>query len=193
MKQILSLSISLVLCLVCSFQASAQRHLPGQKGIQLTVSSIDGYLFDNKKEIAFSGELAISNYTKNGNHTLFGIEYFEKRYNYKDVAIPVSQFTAEGGYYCNFLSNTGKNIFFSIGLSAIGGYETSNWGKKLLFDGSTLENKDCFIYGGSVGFEIETFLTDRIIFLTHIRERILFGSTIGKFHTQIGCGLKFIL
>lgn len=185
--------ISFVLCLVFCDQAQAQRYLSGQKGLQVTASSVDGYLFNNSQDEAFSFGLALSKYTKNQNRMVFGIEYLEKQYPYKDITIPVSQFTAEGGYYLMFLSNPSKVVFFSVGASVISGYETSNWGDKLLFDGATILTKDAFIYGGSVGFEIETFITDRIVFLANIRERVLFGSETGKFHTQIGCGLKFII
>ena len=63
----------------------------------------------------------------------------QKHYPYKDLQIPVSQFTGEGGYYLNFLSDRKKTFFLSLGLSALAGYETSNWGDKLLPDGSTLD------------------------------------------------------
>ena len=107
--------------------------------------------------------------------------------------IPVEQFTAEGGYYLKFLSDRRKTFFLSLGLSALAGYETSNRGDKLLPDGATLLNKDCFIYGGALTLELEAYLTDRIALLVNARERMLFGSDIGKFHTQVGMGLKFII
>lgn len=80
-----------------------------------------------------------------------------------------------------------------VGLSAMTGYEAINWGKELLFDGSTIESKDNFLYGGAVSFEIETFLSDRFVFLFNAREQILFDSDINKFHTQLGFGIKFII
>ena len=95
---------------------------------------------------------------------MIGGEYLHKKYDYKDI--PVEQFTAEGGYYLKFLSDRRKTFFLSLGLSALAGYETSNRGDKLLPDGATLLDKDCFIYGGAL---------------------------IGKFHTQVGMGLKFII
>ena len=107
--------------------------------------------------------------------------------------IPVEQFTAEGGYYLKFLSDRRKTFFLSLGLSALAGYETSNRGDKLLPDGATLLDKDCFIYGGALTLELETYLTDRVVLLVNARERMLFGSDIGKFHTQVGMGLKFII
>ena len=53
--------------------------------------------------------------------------------------------------------------------------------------------KFCFIYGGALTLELETYLTDRVVLLVNARERMLFGSDIGKFHTQVGIGLKFII
>ena len=60
-------------------------------------------------------------------------------------------------------------------------------------DGATLLDKDCFIYGGVLTLELETYLTDWVVLLVNARERMLFGSDIGKFHTQVGMGLKFII
>lgn len=60
-----------------------------------------------------------------------------------------------------YLSDRRKTFFRSLGLSALVGYETSNWGDKLLPDGATLLDKDCFIYGGALTLELETYLTDR--------------------------------
>lgn len=80
-----------------------------------------------------------------------------------------------------------------MGLSALAGYETSNRGDKLLPDRATLLDKDCFIYGGALTLELETYLTDRVALLLNARERVLFGSDIGKFHTQVSVGLKFII
>ena len=108
-------------------------------------------------------------------------------------SIPVEQFTAEGGYYLKFLSDRRKIFFLSAGLSALAGYETSNRSEKLLPDDSTLLDKDCFIYGGVLTLELEAYLTDRVALLLNARERMLFGSDIGKFHTQVGIGLKFII
>ncbi len=111
---------------------------------------------------------------------------------YKELQLPVSQFTGEGGYYLNFLSDRKKIFFLSLGLSALAGYETSNWGDKLLPDGSTLTNKDGFVYGGALTLEQEGYITDRMVLLINARERCPFGSSVGKFHTQFGVGLKFM-
>lgn len=66
-------------------------------------------------------------------------------------------------------------------------------GDKLLPDGSMLTDKDGFVYGGALTLELESYITDRVVFLINARERCLFGSSVGKFHTQFGIGLKIIM
>jgi len=190
MKKIVLL---MTLCLALIGQAHAQRYLPGQKGLQFTVGAVDGFNLEKGDKQSFSGGIALSTYSKSGNRWVFGGEYLQKSYQYKTELIPTSQFTLEGGYYYKFLSNPGKTFFFSVGASAMTGYETVNWGESLLFDGSTITSDDNFLYGGAVTFEIETFLSDRIVLLLNVRERILGGSSINLFHTQIGGGIKIIL
>lgn len=105
----------------------------------------DGVHWNDNTDFAYHIGAACSVYTKNANRWVLGEEYLEKRYNYKDIKIPIQQFTAEGGYYLNFLSDRRKTFFLSLGLSALAGYETSNRDKKLLPDGSTWLDKDCFV------------------------------------------------
>ena len=192
MKRICCIISLFVLCLTFN-QAHAQRCLPGMKGLQVTGGMADGVHWNSKSDFAYYFGAAMSTYTKNGNRWVIGGEYLEKRYNYKDIKIPVQQFTAEGGYYLNFLSDRRKTFFLSLGLSALAGYETSHRDKKILPDGSTLLDKDCFVYGGALTLELEAYLTDRVVLLLNARERTLFGSDIGKFHTQVGVGVKFII
>jgi phage-related tail fiber protein len=180
---------------LCLFgQAQAQRYLPGQKGLQFTAGTVNGFnLNPQSSDFAFHTGVAFSNYTKHGNRWVFGGEYLEKQYPYKDFSLPQSQFTAEGGYYLKFLSDGSKTIFFSLGASVLLGYETVNWNKKQLSDGATLQNKDGFLYGGALTLETEIYLTDWLVLLVNVRERLLGGSSVGLFNTQPAIGLKFIL
>lgn len=187
------IALILILSLVLIRQAQAQRYLLGQKGVQVTSGFVDGFKLKNQDGQAFFGGIALSTYTKSGNRWVFGAEYLHKRHEYKNILIPVSQITAEGGYYYKFLSDPSKTVFFSIGASAMAGYETINWGKELLFDGATITTEDNFLYGGAVSFEIETYLTDKVVLLLNARERILLGTDINKFHTQVGVGIKFMI
>ena len=192
MKRFLFIGILFALCLHFN-RAHAQRYPPGMKGLQVTAGMADGVHWNSNTDFAYHIGAAYSVYTKNANRWVIGGEYLHKRYDYKDMQIPVEQFTAEGGYYLKFLSDRRKIFFLSAGLSALAGYETSNRSEKLLPDDSTLLDKDCFIYGGVLTLELEAYLTDRVALLLNARERMLFGSDIGKFHTQVGIGLKFII
>ena len=56
----------------------------------------------------------------------------------------------------------------------------------------TLKNDGCFIYGFAPAFEMEAFLSDRLVFLFNVRQRIFFGSSVGNFHTVAAVGVKYI-
>lgn len=186
--------LTLALCFALSGGAYAQRQLPGMRGLEIRGGMVDGFYtssIDNKAGYYFGA--AMSTYVKKGNKWVFGVEFMERYHPYREIRIPVSQFTAEGGYYLKILSDPSKTLLLSLGGSALAGYETSNWGKKSLYDGSTLRDKDAFIYGGAITLEIETYMTDRIVLLVSGRQRVLWGNTTGHFHTQFGVGLKFII
>ena len=184
----------LVASLALIGQANAQRCLPGMRGVQLTTGMVDGfYNRANQNETGYYFGVALSAYTIGGNKWLFGGEYLQKYNSYRDTRIPTTQFTAEGGYYVHVLSDANKIFFLYIGGSTLAGYETVNWGEKVLFDGSQLTNKDAFIYGGAISLEVESYLSDRIVLLFNTRERCLWGGSTGHFHTQVGAGIKLIL
>ena len=103
------------------------------------------------------------------------------------------RFTAEGGYYFKILSDARKIVFVYAGASALAGYESVNWGEKVLHDGSMLHDRDAFIYGGALTLDVEFYVADRIALLANLRERCLWGGDTRKFHTQWGVGIKFII
>lgn len=186
--------LTLVLCFTLSGEANAQRCLPGMRGIQVTGGMVDGfYSSSTNSETGYYFGLSMATYTKHSNKWVFGAEYLQRYYPYKEIRIPAAQFTAEGGYFLNIISDPSKTFFISLGGSAMGGYETVNWGDKLLFDGSTLQSHDRFVYGGAITLELETYLSDRVILLLTGRQRFLFGSDVSKFHTQFGIGLRFMI
>ena len=173
-------------------QAYAQRCLPKMQGIELRANLVDGMRLSGNNG-GYSFGAALSTYTKNGNKWVFGGEYLLKNNPYKDTAIPVVQFTAEGGYYFKILSDARKIMFVYARASALVGYESVNWGEKVLQDGSTLHNRDAFIYGGALTLDVEFYVADRIALLANLRERCLWGGDTRKFHTQFGVGIKFII
>ena len=175
-------------------QAHAQRCLPKMKGIRLTAGMADGfYSPSSKNETGYSFGASLATYTKGGHQWELGAEYLRRYHPYRESRIPVEQFTGEGGFFSGVLSDGSKTFFLSAGISALAGYETVNGRKKLLFDGSTVRNKDGFIYGGAITLQAETYLTDRLVLQLYGRERCLWGGSMGRFHTQYGVGLKIML
>ncbi|MDR0506853.1 MAG: conjugal transfer protein TraO [Dysgonamonadaceae bacterium] len=178
------LLFTVMLCIAVS-EISAQRYMPGMCGLQITA----GVAPKN----GFYSSFAFSQYTKRADRWLFGAEYLEKRHPYEDTNIPQSVFTVDAGYYLKFLSDSRKTFFLSLGASATAGYETVNWNNKVLFDGATINNSDNFLYGGALTLESEIYLSDRVVLIANARERLLAGSSVGKFHTQFGLGIKVII
>ena len=156
----------LALLLVLSVgQADAQRILPRMQGMEMHggMASDNGYYMG----------MTLSSYAKGGNKWVYGAEYLHMKHGYRHVTIPSAQFTAEGGYYLNFLSDAGKVFFLNLGGSALAGYETVNWSDKKLYDGATLKNGDAFVYGCALTLEMELYLADRVALTASLRERFL--------------------
>ena len=155
--------IIIALAALCLFglwpgQAQAQRGLPKQKGIQLTAGWVDGFSFVSAGRRAnFYGGIAFSRYNRNSSRWLFGLEYLQKDYTYRGEVVPKAQFTGEAGYFHPLVADRGRNIVLSVGFSALAGYESTNWGNKLLHDGARLRDADCFLYGGALTAEVETY------------------------------------
>ena len=189
MKKYLFLFVAVVSLALSPGQAYAQRYLPKMMGVEIRGGFVNG----SKSPLNYYTGIAMSGYTKKANRWVVGAEYLLKNYDYRGTSVPRAQFTAEGGCYLKFLSDPTKTFFFSIGGSALAGYETVNWGDKMLYDGSTLLAKDAFIYGGAITLELESYITDRIVLLANVRERVLWGGSLGKFSTLFGLGVKFII
>ena len=173
-------------------QAHAQRCLPKMQGIEVKANMADGFKLGGN-DGGYSLGAIPSTYTKGGNKWVFGGEYLLKNKPYKEKKIPVAQFTAEGGYYLKVLSDARKVLFVYAGASALAGYETVNWGDKVLYDGAMLHDKASFIYGGALTLDVEFYVADRVALLANLRGRCLWGNSTGHFHTQFGVGVKFII
>lgn len=126
-------------------QANAQRYLPGMRGVELRGGFVDGV----QKPVNYYFGVGLSTYTKNGNRWVFGAEYLNKQYEYKDLQIPKAQFTAEGGYYLKVLSDASKT-FFSL------------WAARLLPDMKQAGGEiSCFRMGRHSGIKIRSSMAGR--------------------------------
>lgn len=194
MQRILFILAVAVTLLFGADKAYAQRDLSGQTGIQFTTGGVNHFLsWKSGGERHYFTSLALTRTNRNRTHWLYGLDYQIKEYTYEGKAIPKAQFTGELGYFIPVLADKGRNVCLRVGLSALGGFETVNWGTSLLHDGATATNGDSFIYGGGLTAAFDVYLTDRIVFLLQVKERALFGTDAGNFHTQIGLGLRAII
>ena len=186
--------LSLALCFIFADRVHAQRTLPGMRSIELRAGMADGwYSSSGRNSTGYYFGIAMNRYTRNASKWVVGAEYLCRNYPYKAGSAPVAQFTGEGGYYYKFLADGSKTFFLYFGGSFLAGYETVNWGEKRLYDGAMIRNRNCVLYGGAITLEVDAYITDRIVVSLSGRERILWGTTTGHFHTQFGVGLKFIL
>lgn len=176
---------AMLLSVLLAGRAEAQRCLPKMQGIEVRagLNEADGYMLG----------AALSGYVNGGHKWVYGVEYLQTNHGYRNTSIPAAQFTVEGGFYYKFLSNTKKTVFFYAGASALAGYETVNWGEKTLYDGARLNNKDAFVYGCAATLEMEVYLADFIALTASLRERFLWGGSMGVCHTEYGIGVKFII
>lgn len=179
------LFIAMLLSVLLAGRAEAQRCLPKMRGIEVKagLNGADGYVLG----------AMLSSYAGGGNKWVYGVEYLQTNHPYRSVNVPVAQFTAEGGFYYNFLSDVKKTVFFYAGASALAGYETVNWGEKTLYDGARLNHKDAFVYGCAATLGMEVYLADFIALTASVRERFLWGGSMGVCSTEYGIGLKFII
>ena len=179
------LFLAMLLSVLFMGRAGAQRCLPKMWGIELRagLNEADGYVLG----------AALSSYARGGNKWVYGVEYLKTSHGYRSTTIPAAQFTAEGGFYYNFLSDAKKVVFFYVGASALAGYETVNWGEKTLYDGARLNNGDAFVYGCAATLNMEVYLADFIALTASLRERFLWGGSMGVCHTEFGIGVKFII
>lgn len=175
-------------------QAMAQRCLPGMSAVEIKADMADGFYTGKSRDCGYSFGVYYSVFKGNANTWSFGGCYLQTYKPYGEKGrIPVAQFTVEAGYSLHLVSDYSQTFHLYGGVSALGGYETVNWGDKSLPDGSTLHNGDAFIYGGAVSLQADFYLSDKIALTTNVRERFVFGNSTGHYHTEYGVGVKFLI
>ena len=193
MKKILAIFAVAVFSL-CGGKAFAQRCLPGMSAVEIKADMADGFYTGNSRNCGYSFGVFYSVYKGRANIWSFGGEYLQtyKPYGAKG-RISVAQFTGEVGYNLHLLSDYSQTFHLYGGVSALGGYETVNWGKSVLSDGSTLHDGDNFIYGGALTLSADFYLSDKIALTANVKGRFTFGSDVQIYHTTYGIGAKFII
>ena len=176
-------------------RAMAQRCLPGMSAVEIKTDMADGFYTGKSRDCGYDFGVFYSVFTgSHGNTWSFGGEYLQTFKPYGEKGrIPVAQFTGEAGYNHHILSDYSMTFHLYGGISALGGYETVNWGKSVLSDGSTLHDGDNFIYGGALTLQADFYLSDKIALTANVKGRFTFGSDVQIYHTTYGIGVKFII
>ena len=188
------LSIALAILTLSGGSAMAQRCLPGMSEVEVRADMVDGFYTGSSHNSGYAFGVNYSIFCGNANTWSFGGEYLQTYKPYgAEYRIPVAQFTGEAGYNLHLVSDYSQSFHLYAGASALGGYETVNWGKSLLRDGSTIQAEDAFIYGGAVSLSADFYLSDRFALNAHVKERFVFGNDTGHFRFSYGIGLKFII
>ena len=174
-------------------KAFAQRCLPGMSAVEIKANMADGFYTGKSRDCGYDLGVIYSVFTgSHGNTWSFGGEYLQTYKPYGEKGrIPVAQFTGEVGYNLHIVSDYSQTFHLYGGLSALAGYETVNWGKRLLPDGSTIQAEDAFIYGGAVTLSADFYLSDHVALGAHIKERFVFGNDTGHFLFAYGLHLKY--
>lgn len=175
-------------------RAMAQRCLPGMSAVEVRADMVNGFYTGNSRNCGYDFGIFYSVFKGGANTWSFGGEYLQtyRPYGEKD-RIPVAQFTGEVGYNLHIVSDYSQTFHLYGGVSALGGYETVNWGKHTLSDGSTIRNGDAFIYGGALTLSADFYLSDRLALGAHVKERFVFGNDTGHFLTQFGVHVKLTI
>ena len=191
MKKKIILSVCAAVAMAFSLPSQAQRPIPKQRGIEV-VGSVP--LIKGEKFLAsdnFGIGVSLTRYLGRENYAFVMSEYEQQNMPYRSYNIKLKDALLQVAYMHPVLSDIGKNVFLYGGISALGGYEQLNEGKKLLPDGATLLDRSHFVYGGAVHGSVEVFLTDRVLFLVKAQGRFLFGTDVHRFRPAVSAGLRF--
>lgn len=177
---------ALMLALWSIKAVQAQRMLPKQKGLEVNAGILSKEISDN-----YYLNLILTVNAKNGNYWIWGAEYTYQLSDYRDIQIPLETYTGEVGYSLQLLGDARKTITLNAGLTAVGGYEIINRSNAMLPDGSTILDKDNFVFGTGGRLTLETYLSDRFVLLLQGRTKVLWGTDLKQFRPSAGIGLRF--
>lgn len=180
---------SLMFCFLNSNMVAAQRMVQGQKGIEATA----GILSERNIPKEYFISIGFTIHAKAGNYNLISFEYNYQLFPYKNREIPLESYFLEGGYSFRLIEVMKGFINVNIMPSVVVGYEQINKGNEQLEDGAVIISKDSFLYGGGGTLSVETYFSDRIIFLLKGKVKVAIGSDLEIWHPGVGVGLRFNL
>lgn len=174
------------LMLLISIAGHAQRMVYKQKAMEVTVGLLDS----KEVNVNYYLNISLNSFARHGNYWIWGGEYQRRNLVFKQWNIPIESYLGEVGYSKKLLSDKRKVITLNLGLTGTGGYEIVNSGDGILFDGARLQDQSQFVYGAGGRLSIETYLSDRIVFLVQGKIKVLWGTDLEQFRPGAGIGFR---
>ena len=195
MKSLISMnrlitSATVLLLLICSYNAEAQRLIPKQSGVTALVGTTGISQSGLVERNAYSITLELSQYLKRASYWFAGVEYRQRDTNYTHYKVPIQEYLVNGGYMHPVLVDPRKTVLVYAGVSATAGYQELNKGDRLLPNGATLIDRSRFVYGATPQCALEALLTDNFILTLRAKGMFLWGSDLQLFYPSLNAGVK---
>lgn len=174
--------------------ASAQRLLPNQNGLEV----LGGIVFQPRVSNPinsgdFSVEAGYNHYFRVGNYLSVTADYEQRHYTYQEWRIPIQDALLQVSYNHPLVMSRGRDFLLYAGIAALGGYEFVNNGETIMPNGATLQNQSRWVYGASPMVSLETYLSDRLVFVLRGEGRFLFNQQTYLIRPTVQAGLRVII
>ena len=174
--------------------ASAQRLLPNQNGLEV----LGGIVFQPRVSNPinsgdFSVEAGYNHYFRVGNYLSVTVDYEQRHYTYQEWRIPIQDALLQVSYNHPLVMSRGRDFLLYAGIAALGGYEFVNNGETIMPNGATLQNQSRWVYGASPMVSLETYLSDRLVFVLRGEGRFLFNQQTYLIRPTVQAGLRVII
>lgn len=168
----------------------AQRLLPYQKGVELRFALPPTSLEQPLPIKDFSAATAYIAHTAKAHYWRYSGAYTRALHSYKDIDIPVEQFSLSATYNHRLLKD--RKTFFSllIGGGSTVGYQLINHSQPTLPDGARIKSQEGLYYGATANLTAEFFLSDNLLFFTFAQTDLLFGTALARLNPTVGIGIR---
>lgn len=189
--------IVLLICVLLGaigLPAFAQRLLPNQNGLEV----MGGIVFQPRVSNPinsgdFSVEAGYNHYFRVGNYLSVTADYEQRHYTYQEWRIPIQDALLQVSYNHPLVMSRGRDFLLYAGIAALGGYEFVNNGETIMPNGATLQNQSRWVYGASPMVSLETYLSDRLVFVLRGEGRFLFNQQTYLIRPTVQAGLRVII
>lgn len=192
MRTSVNLLAFLLLLVLATTEAEAQRLIPRQTGLALSVGTpaldAEQGIFE---EGAYQVNLEFSQYLKRYNYYVVGLSQTQQHYKYKDYSVPVQNYLLHIGYMHPLVSDYTKTFVLYGGIAGVGGYQHINLKEGVFPNGARLVDRSRFVGGGEARGTIELFVTNSLVLQFLGKATFLWGTDLNLFYPSLSAGLKY--